>query len=181
MAIGVKQILDYDDYAAIPPDGKRWELLEGDVHVTPAPSPRHQWSSKKLQRQLEDYFEARGLGRVFNAPIDVIFTRHDVTQPDLVVVTNAGQISARGIEGAPTLLVEVLSPSTVTYDRATKSRRYAALGVSHLWFLDPNGRRLECFRLEGQGWRLVLEGDGDHTLEHPDWPGLVIRLGELWM
>src|SRR5437667_3947547 len=64
MAIGVKQILDYDDYAAIPPDGKRWELLEGDVHVTPAPSPRHQWASKKLQRQLEDYFEGRGLGRV---------------------------------------------------------------------------------------------------------------------
>ena len=51
MAIGVKQILDYDDYAAIPPDGKRWELREGDVHVTPAPSPRHQWSSKKLQRR----------------------------------------------------------------------------------------------------------------------------------
>ena len=61
MAIGVKQILDYDDYAAIPPDGKRWELLKGDVHVTPAPSPRHQWAPKKLQRQLEDYFEGRGL------------------------------------------------------------------------------------------------------------------------
>ncbi len=117
MAIGVKQILDYDDYAAIPPDGKRWELLEGDVHVTPAPSPRHQWSSKKLQRQLEDYFEGRGLGRVFDAPIDVILTPHDVVQPDLVVVTNLEQISARGIEGPPTLLVEVLSPSTVTYDR----------------------------------------------------------------
>ena len=181
MAIGVKQILDYDDYAAIPPDGKRWELLEGDVHVSPAPSPRHQWSSKKLQRQLEDYFEARGLGRVFNAPIDVILTPHDVVQPDLVVVTNLGQISDRGIEGAPTLLVEVLSPSTVTYDRATKSRRYAALGVPHLWFLDPTGRRLECFRLDGQTWRLVLEGEGDRTVEHPDWQGLAIRLDDLWM
>ena len=181
MAIGLKQILDYDDYAAIPPDGRRWELLEGDVHVTPAPSPRHQWSSKKLQRQLEDYFEARGLGRVFDAPIDVILTPHDVVQPDLVVVTNLEQISARGIEGPPTLLIEVASPSTVTYDRTTKSQRYAALGVPHLWFLDPEGHRLECFRLDGQAWRPVIEGAGDDSVEHPDWPGLVIRLGDLWL
>lgn len=181
MATGVKQVLDYDDYAAIPPDGRRWELLEGDVHVTPAPSPRHQWASKKLQRQLEDYFEARGLGRVFNAPIDVILTPHDVVQPDLVVVTNPGQISARGIEGAPALLVEVLSPSSMTYDRATKSRRYAALGVPHLWFLDPDGRRLQCFELDSQNWRLVLEEEGEHTVQHPAWQGLAIGLGELWM
>jgi Uma2 family endonuclease len=111
----------------------------------------------------------------------VIFTRHDVTQPDLVVVTDLGQISARGVEGAPTLLIEVLSPSTVTYDRATKSRRYAALGVPHLWFLDPDGRRLECFRLEGGTWRLVVEGRGEQSVEHPDWPGLIIRLGEIWL
>ena len=181
MVIGVKQFLDYDDYAAIPPDGKRYELLEGDVHVTPAPSPRHQWSSKKLQRQLEDYFEVRGIGRVFNAPIDVILTQHDIVQPDLVVVTNPGQISARGIEGPPGLLVEVLSPSTMTYDRATKSRRYAALGVPHLWFADPVARRLECFRLDGGTRRLVLEGESDQTVEHADWPGLTIRLGDLWM
>jgi Uma2 family endonuclease len=181
MVTGLKQVLDYDDYAAIPPDGRRYELLEGDVHVTPAPTPRHQWASKKLQRQLEDHFETRGLGRVFNAPIDVILTPHDVVQPDLVVVTNPGQISARGIEGAPALVVEVLSPGTVAYDRATKSRRYAALGVSHLWFLDPEGRRLEAFRLEGGTWRLVLEGDREGALEHPDWPGLTVRLGFLWM
>lgn len=181
MAIGLKQVLDYDDYAAIPSDGRRWELLEGDVHVSPAPSPRHQWSSKKLQRQLEDYFEARSLGRVFNAPIDVILTLHDVVQPDLVVVTNLEQISARGIEGPPILLVEVFSPLTVTYDRTTKSRRYAALGVPHLWFLDPEGRRLECFRLEGQAWVPIVEGASDDTVAHPDRPGLVIRLGDLWL
>jgi Uma2 family endonuclease len=181
MATSLKHILDYDDYAAIPPDGRRWELLEGEVHVTPAPSPRHQWSSKKLQRQLEDYFEARGLGRVSNAPIDVILTPHDVIQPDLVLVTDLGQISSRGIEGPPTLLVEVASPSTVAYDRTTKSQRYAALAIPHLWFLDPEGHALQCFRLDGQAWRLVLEGAADDTVEHPDWPGLVIRLADLWM
>jgi Uma2 family endonuclease len=181
VSAGIKHVLDYDDYAAIPPDGKRYELLEGDVHVTPAPSPRHQWTSKKLQRQLEDYFEGRGIAKVFNAPIDVILARNDVVQPDIVVVTDQGQISARGIEGPPELLVEVLSPSTETYDRAAKARRYAALGVRHLWFVDPGARRLECHRLEGPTWNQVLEGEGDVTLSHPDWPGLAIRLADLWL
>jgi Uma2 family endonuclease len=77
--------------------------------------------------------------------------------------------------------VEVLSPSSVTYDRAIKSRRYAALGVPHLWFVDPDGRRVECFRLEAPAWRPVLEAEGDAAAEHPDWPGLTIRLADLWM
>ncbi len=145
------------------------------------PVARRQWSSKKLQRHRDDYFEVRGLGRVFNAPIDVILSQHDVVQPDLVLVTNPGQISARGIEGPPQLMVDVPSPSTVTYDRATKSQRYAAPGVRHLWFLDPAGRRLQCFRLDGHTWRLVLEADGDQTVEHPDWHGLTIRLGDPWL
>ncbi len=118
---------------------------------------------------------------MFNAPIDVILSQHDVVQPDLVLVTNPGQISACGIEGPPELLVDVLSLSTVTYDRATKSQRYAMLGVRHLWFLDPAGCRLECFRLDGHTWRLMLEADGDQTVEHPDWHGLTIRLGDLWL
>src|SRR5687767_12118987 len=99
MAIGLKQTLDYSDYAAILPDGNRYEILEGELYVTPAPNPLHQRVSKRLQRQLEDYFEGRSLGEVFNAPIDVILTPHDVVQPDLVVVTDAGRISQRGIEG----------------------------------------------------------------------------------
>jgi Uma2 family endonuclease len=177
--IGLKQVLDYDDYAAIPPDGNRYELLEGDLLVTPAPSPLHQWVSKRLQRQLEDYFEGRGLGRVYNAPIDVILTPHDVVQPDLVVVTDLRTVSGRGIEAPPTLIVEVLSPSTVTRDRGAKARRYAALGVPHLWLLEPDARRLECHRLDGQVYRLVVVAEGDATLEHPDWPGLTVRLDDL--
>ena len=177
--IGLRQVLDYDDYAAIPPDGKRYELLSGDVHVPPAPSPLHQWVSKRLQRQLEAYFGGRQLGRVYNAPLDVILTPHDVVQPDLVVVTDPSQVSARGIEGAPTLLVEVIAPSTLLYDRTTKSRRYAALGVPHLWLVEPDPRRLECYRLEGAAYQRVAVAERDARLESPDWPGLVISLAEL--
>jgi Uma2 family endonuclease len=89
MITGLKQKLDYSDYARIPPDGKRYEILEGELYWTPAPSPLHQRISKRLQRTLEAYFEARSLGEVFDAPIDVILTAQDVVQPDLVVVANA--------------------------------------------------------------------------------------------
>src|SRR3972149_3247942 len=144
MTIGLKQVLDYEDYARIPPDGNRYELLEGDLHVTPAPSPLHQWVSKRLQRQLEAYFEARHLGRVFNAPIDVILTPEDAFQPDIVVVIDPALITTRAIEGPPALVVEILSESTAAYDRLTKSRRYAALGVPHFWIVDITNTTLEC-------------------------------------
>lgn len=180
MITGLKQKLDYSDYAGIPTDCNRYELLEGDLYVTPAPSPRHQRISKRLQRQLEAYFEARGLGEVFDAPIDVILTLHDVVQPDLVVVTNPAQVSGRGVEGPPTLLVEILSPSTRDQDRTVKARRYAALGVPHYWTVDPEASRIECYRAEGGAYSLVVQGEGAASLSHPDWPDLILSLGDLW-
>lgn len=180
MVTGLKHKLDYSDYARIPPDGKRYELLAGELYVTPAPSPRHQRISRRLQRQLEDYFHGRGLGEVFNAPIDLILTPHDVVQPDLVVVTEAAQVSDRGIQGPPTLVVEVLSPTTREYDRTVKARRYAALGVHHYWVVDPESSRLECYRAQAAEYALVAQGEGDQTLTHPDWPDLSLTLAELW-
>ena len=180
MISGIKQKLDYDDYAGIPPDRNRYEILEGELYVTPAPSPLHQRVSKRLQRQLEAYFEAGGLGEVFNAPIDLILTHHDVVQPDLVVVAEPRQVSARGIEGAPLLVVEVLSPSTRTQDRTVKARRYAALGIPHYWIVDPEARRIECYRIDAGGYAAIREVEGDATLAPSDWPGLAIALADLW-
>lgn len=181
MATGLKTRLDYDDYCAIPADGKRYELLDGQVHVTPAPSPLHQRASKRLQRLLEAYFEESGRGEVFDAPIDVILTPHDVVQPDLVVVTDPGLVSRRGIEGPPTLVVEVLSPTTTPYDRTTKAQRYAVLGIPHYWLVDPEARTVECFRRHEAAYQLVGAFGPDDTLTHPDFPGLRLALATLWL
>ncbi len=148
--------------------------------MTPAPSPLHQRVSKRLQRQLEQFFEAGGRGEVFNAPIDVILSTHDVVQPDLVVVTEPSQISSRGIEGPPALLVEVLSPSSRQTDRSAKSKRYEALGCPHYWIVDPDARRVECYRVAGREYAPVVDAEGNATLAHPDWQGLTIDLGMLW-
>lgn len=179
--VGLKQKLDYGDYVHIPPDGKRYELLEGSLHVTPAPSrPRHQRVSKRLQRLLEAYFEARGLGEVFNAPIDLILTEHDVLQPDLLVVADAATISERGIEAPPLLVVEVLSPFTRDYDRSTKASRYAVLGVRHYWLVDHDLQQLKCYRADAGSYVLVAEAQGAATLSHPTWPDMTVSLADLW-
>jgi Uma2 family endonuclease len=180
MPSGLKHILDYGDLAHTPDDGKRYELLEGALYVTPAPSPQHQRISKRLQRQLEAYFEERGLGEVFNAPVDVILSPHDVVEPDLVVVLNEAQVSERAIEGAPVLAIEILSPSTRDRDRNVKARRYAALGVDHYWIVDVRGKRLECYRRRAERYESVLVVEFPDSAEHPDWPGLVISLAPLW-
>jgi len=164
----------------MPDEGKRYEVLDGELYVTPAPSPLHQRLSKRLQRQLEDFFERGGLGEVFNAPVDLILAAHDIVQPDLLVVAEPGQVSHRAIEGVPLLVIEVLSPSTRAQDRGVKSRRYAELGVAHYWIVDPDAETIECLRLEGSIYRVVAEASAPATLTHPDWPGLTIRLDALW-
>ncbi len=106
----------------------------------------------------------------------MILTDRDVVQPDLVVVANPAQISNRGIEGAPLLVVEILSPSTRTQDRTTKAERYASLGVRHYWTVDPEQRCLECYQAREGAYRLVAQCGAEGGLRHPEWPDLVIDL-----
>jgi Uma2 family endonuclease len=101
-------------------------------------------------------------------------------QPDLVVVSDTTQVSARGIEGAPLLVIEVLSPTTIVYDRTTKAQRYAALGVSHYWIVDPAARQVECYRREGAAYLQVRTAGPQDTLTHPDFPSLSLAPTSLW-
>lgn len=173
--------VSYADLERMADDGRRYEIVDGELFdVTPAPSPLHQRVSKRLQRQLETYFEAARRGEIFNAPVDVILTPHDVFEPDIVLVTDPSQVSGRAIEGAPALLVEVLSPSTTAYDRVTKGRRYAVLGIPHFWIVDPVGRRIECYKSTAGMSRLVAEGGAPGTLRHPDFEGLLIDLDAIF-
>jgi len=178
MEYALKARLDYGDYTAIPGDGKRYELFDGDIHVTPAPSPLHQRLVLRLARRLQDYFAPPA--EVFVSPIDVILGPHDVAQPDIAVVAQPHQVSARGIEGAPLLIVEVLSPTTGTYDRTVKSQRYSALGVDHDWLADPEARAIECYRREGRFYRAVAAAEGEAILVHHDFSGLALQLDDLW-
>ncbi|MEO5823652.1 MAG: Uma2 family endonuclease [Vicinamibacteraceae bacterium] len=173
--------LSYAAYAEIPADGQRWEFLDGEVFVTPAPSPAHQFAVLRLGRFLEDNLAAFGDDAIaFVSPIDVILNAAEIVQPD-AVVAHRSQVSSRGIEGAPTLLVEVVSPTRPSLDREIKARRYAANGVAHFWLVDPVARTMECFELGEGRYALTAAVSGQErvALAHP--PGLSLDLARLWM
>ena len=181
MGTGLERKLDYSDYVAIPDDGKRYEIVRGALYVTPSPSPHHQRISKRLQVQLMAYFEQRRLGEVFNAPLDVILTDNDIVQPDLLVVADPDQVSDRGIERAPLLVIEILSPSTASKDREVKMPLYAHYGVAFAWLLDPRARTLEAYQLEGDAWQEIGRYSGADKAAVPPFEAVTLDLDGLWL
>jgi Uma2 family endonuclease len=120
--MSARVVLTYQDYAALPADGRRYELHEGELSVTAAPVTAHQRVLFRLAVALDQHVRARGLGEVLISPIDCILSDITVVEPEIVYVAadRAAIVSARGIEGAPTLAIEVLSPSTAAIDRGVK-------------------------------------------------------------
>lgn len=158
----------YEDYAAIPDDCHRYEIIDGVLYMTPAPNVIHQATVGRLTTALTTHVELTGLGRVFPAPLDVdLPLRPTVTvQPDIVVVLNAnlGIITPKCIVGAPDLVVEVASPSTTGYDRREKQDAYARAGVRKYWLADPYARTVEILRLANGAYQSVGVFSGSGTL-----------------
>lgn len=174
-------ILTYSDYAALPDDGRRYELHHGELSVTPAPGTRHQRAIVFLITLLNEHVRSRGLGEVFVAPTDCILSNVTVVQPDVLYVAadRVTIISERGIEGAPTLVVEVLSPSTAHLDRGLKMKLYAEHGVSYYWIVNPESRSIEAYALAGAEYARA----GRVTSEPaalPPFSGLTIDPAALW-
>lgn len=174
--------LTYADYCALPDDGLRYEILEGMLVAEPSPRTAHQRFSGNLFAALHGYIRGRRLGAVFAAPFEVILAEKSVVVPDLVFVTREriGIITDRGVEGAPDLIVEILSPGTARRDRVAKLRLYARHGVRHYWLADPDARIVEAFELVEGAYMVVASLAGDETFEPALFPGLALSLGELW-
>jgi Uma2 family endonuclease len=167
-AMTLRTILTYDDYAALPADGRRYELHEGEISVTPAPTTRHQQVVVNLLVLLHGHVTHRGSGRVLVSPVDCILADTTVVQPDIVYVDTSrlAAISERGIEGAPTLVVEVLSASTRAIDRGVKAQIYARHRVPHYWSVDPDLRTIDAYELDQANYRPAgrLERDQPSSL-----------------
>lgn len=136
--------LTYDDYALIPDDGMRHEIIDGRHFMNPAPSTRHQTVSRRIQFQLYEQIELKKLGQVFNAPIDLQLSESDVVQPDIVVVLNENRIiTTTRIRGVPELVIEILSPSNRKYDLELKKQLYERHGIPEYWVVDPENDFVE--------------------------------------
>src|SRR5437879_2096182 len=131
--------LTYDDYVGLPNDGKRYEILDGELDVSPAPGSRHQIASINLSTILNLFVRQHRLGRVLEAPTDVILAPTTIVQPDILFVRaeRVSIITERAVEGSPNLVVEILSTGTARQHRTTKAALYARFSIPHYWIVDP--------------------------------------------
>ena len=177
-----RTLLTYDDYAALPDDGRRYELHEGELWVTPAPWTRHQRVSLALASLLYSHVTARELGDVLEAPTDCILSRHTVLQPDILFVERERRsiITDRAVEGPPTLVIEILSPSTARIDLGRKRALYAEHGVPWYWIVDPDARTIDALKLVGPAWEPAGRLAGSTVAALAPLPDLVLDPSAIW-
>lgn len=157
----------YEDLFDLPED-KRYEIIDGELYEMPAANSDHARAIMGLIWLLLPV--ARRLGwELLTAPLDVFFAGANPVQPDLVLLTAEQRrfVSKRGIEGAPALLVEVLSPSNPQHDRVGKRALYARGGVREYWLVDPEAATIEVLTLEGDDYRTHLLAGGDERVTSP--------------
>src|SRR5687767_9019422 len=140
--------LTYEDYLELPDDGKRYELIAGELILNPAPIPRHQLVAGNLYLAIRNYLDQHDLGKVIGSPIDVVLADDVVLQPDLIIIRRErlSIIGAKNLEGAPDVVIEVLSDGTRRKDEIVKRKLYARYGIAEYWIVDPSVEAVKIYR-----------------------------------
>ena len=178
--------LTYEDFVRIPEDGKRHEIIDGVHYVTPSPNLRHQDLVGRLFLTIGAFVEDRpDRGRVFLSPFDVVFSFHDIVEPDVVFVApdQLDILTDKNIQGTPALVIEVLSPSTRKRDQQVKRKLYERTGVREYWLVDPDLKVITIYRraTDGSFPRVAsLAAERHDTLETPLLSGWSVTLSRLF-
>lgn len=174
----------YEDYVLLPDDGRRREIIDGELYVTPSPVMKHQAVSRNLEFLLQLHLRDHPLGLLYHAPCDVIFSDLDIVQPDIIYVSNerAGIITDKNIRGVPDLLVEILSESSRRTDEVIKRKLYERYGVPEYWIVDPVVETVKIYRPQAGSYQRVAElsNESAKTLSTPLLPELRIPLREIF-
>ncbi len=172
----------YQDYRRLPDDGWRYEVIRGRLHMTPAPRPKHQKAVGRLHLTISRFVEERGLGDVYLSPIDVLLPGlASPVQPDLLFLREdrLSIVTDEAIEGAPDLVIEVLSPSNWFTDRRDKFEVYAQAGVTEYWIVDTDQRSIEIFALRGRTYDLVDQRGAGETVRSRVLNGLEVSIDQV--
>src|SRR5690349_19786126 len=158
-----RTMLTYEHYLELPNDGRRYEIIEGELYVSPAPTTKHQRATTNLTTTLNVHTRSGRLGEVFTAPTDVVLANTSIVQPDILYISRERRaiITEPNIQGAPDLVVEVISPSSTKTDQETKRDLYAKYGVLHYWVVEPTEEWVRAYDLGADGiYELVAEAQG---------------------
>ena len=171
----------YEDYLNTPED-KRYELLDGDLVALSSPEEFHQRVSILLGAKLVQFAVEHSLGRVYHAPFDVVLSDMDVVQPDLIFVSNerADIITPANIQGAPDLVVEILSPSTAARDKTFKRSLYARHGITEYWMVDLTEKTITVLRLDERGFEARRYLRRREILTSPTLQGFTLNLDDIF-
>ncbi|HEV8398149.1 MAG TPA: Uma2 family endonuclease [Vicinamibacterales bacterium] len=176
--------LTYDDFVLFPDDGKRQELIDGEHYVTPSPNLKHQAVCGNLHGRIWNYLQERQIGKVYSAPLDVVFSHLDVVEPDLLFVSEARRavLTAKNVQGAPDLVVEVGSPSTRRRDEKLKHQLYERFSVAEYWVVDPDVDVVRVYPLQSRKYLGAdeLSLDLGDVLTTPLLPGLELKLSDIF-
>ncbi len=161
------------DLLTMPDDGKRREILDGDLYVTPSPVTDHQRILGNLAYAIWKFLDAHPLGKLFVAPLDVILSEYDVLEPDLLFLLNEHlNMLQDWVRGAPDLVIEILSLATELRDRGIKLKTYARYGVGEYWIVDPKAQVVEVYRLAPSGYQMAAKFAKGDVVETVLLPGL---------
>lgn len=181
MAAPKQRGMTYDDYCALPDDGNRYEVLEGELVVAPSPDFEHQDVIWELGARLRLYVRTHRFGRVVGAPMDVVLAPDTIVQPDILFISreNADIIRDR-VWGAPDLCIEALSPSTGKRDRGQKKDLYARFGVREYWIINTDRRSVSLYILRDHQYGEPTELAGDDVLRSTVVEGFEIRVRDIF-
>lgn len=171
----------YKDYLQLPED-RRYEIVDGDLYMVPAPVPFHQRVLRNLEYYLHGFVSEGGLGEVFFAPCDLVLSETDVVQPDLFFISKdrLSIIGETNIQGAPDLVIEILSPATEQRDRGVKQKLYARGGVSEYWLVDPAAKTVEVLTLKSGRYERAGVYRSTEVLRSVVLTGLSIPLSQIF-
>jgi len=175
-----KKKYTYQDYLKTP-DDQRYELIEGELFMTPAPKIRHQRISGKLGYKLRSYV-MENLGEVLDAPCDVYLDEETVVQPDILFISRDRLciVGEDNVQGAPDLVVEILSESSAYRDAIQKKMLYARFGVKEYWIVAPKEKMIELYLLKNKEYALAGTFVGDAVVESQALPGFRVLLKEIF-
>ncbi len=175
--------LTVHDYMQLPEDsGKKTELIEGDLSMSPSPNRFHQDILGRLFGPIWAYLQANPVGKVYSAPFDITLTDLNVYQPDLCYFSKSRypSLTDHGADGAPDLVVEILSPGSVKHDLGVKKEIYTRAGVEEFWSVDPVKRTITVFQLSESSTTPRATLVAGKTLTTPLLPGLKIKVRDVF-
>jgi Uma2 family endonuclease len=176
-----KENYTYEDYAKLP-EGAPYQLMGGTLVMTPVSSTYHQIISMKLEVRLANFVIEKDLGIILNAPIDVYFEETETYQPDIIFISKDKLhiIEPQRINGAPDIVIEILSPSTAYYDLRKKLKIYEKHGVREYWIVDPESKSVEVHENKESKFRIVQEVEGEGKVKSSVLEGFEVELKDIF-